>query len=158
MRSPQSYSEIKSYIASRIENPDDVEDLLQQVFLEFFRSESKGLNIDNPKFYLFGIAKKIIIGYLRQKYKTPKTIELDAETTNKISYNKYCAKKHFRVEDLHEKINELVSNLPSKAKEAVKLRLIENLSYKEASQKANCSPRIFYDRFYEGMKILKQKI
>jgi DNA-directed RNA polymerase specialized sigma24 family protein len=59
---------------------------------------------------------------------------------------------------LVEKIGDIISELPPKAREAVELRLIDNLNPAEAAQKIGCSVDRFYDRFHEGMKILKEKM
>jgi len=151
------YSGIKRYITSRIRNPDDAEELTQCVFLEFYQSNGDGNNIQNPEAYLFGIARKLVGSYYRQKDKQPEFLEkVDSEITDRICYDNYS--KDSRNRDLIEEINNIIAELPPKAREAVELRLIDNLSYKEAAKKANCSIGIFYDRFYQGLRILKEKI
>jgi len=151
------YSGIKRYITSRIRNPDDAEELTQRVFLEFYRNNNRDGNLQNPEAYLFGIARKLVGSYYRQKDKQPGFLEeVDSEITDRICYDNYS--KDSRNRDLIEEINNIIAELPPKAREAVELRLIDNLSCKEAAQKANCSIGIFYDRFYEGLRILKEKI
>jgi RNA polymerase sigma-70 factor (ECF subfamily) len=152
------YLGIKRYIASRINSPDDAEDLTQCTFLEFYKSNNRVENLENPKAYLFGIARKLIGNYYHRKDKNKESVFLQIvpEITDKISYENY--NKESRTIDLIEEIDNIISELPPKAREAVELRLIEDLSCKEAAHRANCSVGIFYDRFYEGLKILKGKI
>ena len=150
------YSGIKRYIASRIRNPDDAEELTQCVFWEFYQSNNGDDNLQNPEAYLFGIARKLIGRYYSQRDKESGLLQIDPKVADKISYDNYS--KDFRTKDLFEEINNIISELPPKAREAVELRLIEDLSPKEAAQKAGCSVDRFYDRFHEGLKILKEKI
>ena len=156
MEKTKYYSGIKRYITSRIRNPDDAEELTQCVFLEFYQGNNRGDNLQNPEAYLFGIARKLIGRYYSQKDKESESLQIDTEITDKLSYDNY--NKDSQTRELIEDIDNIISELPPKTREAVELRLIDNLSYKEAAQKANCSIGIFYDRFYEGLKILKEKI
>jgi RNA polymerase sigma factor (sigma-70 family) len=150
------YSGIKRYIVSRIRNPDDAEELTQCVFLEFYQSHNGDDNLRNPEAYLFGIARKLIGCYYSQRDKESGFLQIDPKVADKISYDNYS--KDFKTKDLFEEINNVISELPPKAREAVELRLIEDLSPKEAALKAGCSVDRFYDRFHEGLKILKEKI
>jgi RNA polymerase sigma factor (sigma-70 family) len=151
------YSEIKRYITSKIRSFDDAEELTQCVFLEFYKSTVRDDNLKSHEAYLFGIARKMIGSYYRQKNKQPGFLEeVDPQITDKICYDSYS--KDSRNRDLIEEIHSIIVELPPKARQAVELRLIEDLSSKEAAQKANCSIGIFYDRFYEGLRILRGKI
>lgn len=156
MEKTEYYSGIKRYIASRIKSPDDAEDVTQHVFLEFYQNNNRGDNLQNPKAYLFGIARKLISRYYSQRNKESGLQQIDTKVTDKLSYDNY--RKDSKTRELIEDIDNTISQLPPKAREAVELRLIDDLSYKEAAHKANCSVGIFYDRFYDGLKILKEKV
>jgi len=149
------YSGIKRYIASRIRNPDDAKDIAQSVFLEFYRNNNRGGNLHNPKAYLFGIARNLIDHYYHQKDKQKGFLQVAPEIADKICYGNYS--KDSRIIDLVEEIDNIISELPPKAREAVELKLIYNLSPKEAAQKIGCSVDRFYERFHEGLKILRKK-
>lgn len=156
MEKTKYYLGIKRYILSRIRSPHDAEDLAQFVFLEFYRIKNREDCLESPESYLFGIARNLIGHYYRQKHKQPGLLQMNSKISDKISYDNYS--KDSRAIELTERVENIVSKLPPKAREAVELRLIDNLSYKEAAFKANCTIDIFYNRFYEGLKILKEKI
>jgi RNA polymerase sigma-70 factor (ECF subfamily) len=156
MEKTKYYSEIKRYIASRIRNPDDVEDMTQHVFLEFYQKNNGDSDLQNPKAYLFGIARKMIGLYCSKKRKVFGFLQIDTGMTDRLSYNNY--NKDSKTRELIEEIEIIISQLPPKARESVELRLIDNLSPAEAAQKSDCSVDRFYDRFHEGMKILKEKV
>jgi RNA polymerase sigma-70 factor (ECF subfamily) len=148
------YSGIKSYIALRIRNPADAEDLTQCVFFEFYRSNYQESELQNVKAYLFGIARKLISNYYRQKDKELRFLQTIPNITDKASCDNYSRD----TQELIEKIDNIISGLPPKAREAVELRLIDDLGPKEAARKARCSVDRFYDRFYEGLKIIREKV
>ena len=156
MEKTKYYPGIKRYIVSRIRNPDEAEDLTQRVFLEFYQNNNGDRDIQNPKAYLFGIARNLVGDYYSQKNRQSRFLRIDSEITERISNDNYG--KNSRARDLIEEIEAIISQLPPKAREAVELRLVDDLSYKEAARKADCPVGMFYDRFYEGMKILKEKM
>ena len=148
------YPQIRRYIASCIYSLEDADDLTQDVFLEFCRSS----RCQNAEAYLFGIARKTILAYHRKRKKSAKIIPLDSiddfgkspsikqnqDPTKQISQNEF--------EKLFE---DVVEQLPPKAREAVKLRLVEGLDPEAAAKRAGCSIDTFYRRFYEGLKALR---
>jgi len=146
----QYYPGIKRYIASRISNLDDAEDLAQSVFLEFYQSNHNG---ENPEPYLFGIARNLIAAYYHQKNKQ-QAFPLNSKIADDIAFSEYAGSSRTRA--LIEEIENAVFGLPPKPREAVELRMMEDLSYTEAALKANCSVDVFYERFYGGVKILKK--
>lgn len=154
MEKTKYYSEIERYIASRLSNPNDAEDLTQRVFLEFYQNNNGDGDIQNPKAYLFGIARKMVGRYHSKKRKESGFLQINTEMTDRLSYNNY--NKDSRTGELIEEIETIISQLPPKARKSVELRLINHLSPAEAAQKSNCSVDRFYDRFHEGMKILKE--
>lgn len=148
MENSKYYTEIKRYITAKIRNPADAEDLTQQVFLKFYQTKNKDNDIRNHRAYLNSIARTLVIDHYRAKKKQPQFIQLSPKLADNISI---CDKKQNIISNIKEMIEEIenvISELPPKAKEAAELILIEYLSYEEAAQKTNCSVRIFYKRFY----------
>ena len=153
MEKTQYYPEIKRYVKSKIEHSEDAKDLTQQVFLEYFKAKDREKNIQSSKAYLYGTAKIKIADYYREKKKPPKLVQFKT-----IEKDKICGTKHINDSDtkeISEELKKAISLLPPKAKEAIELILFNNLSYEQAAKKANCSFRIFYERFYKGRKIIK---
>lgn len=71
-------------------------------------------------------------------------IEQNQDPTNQISQK-----------ELEKLLEDAVEQLPPKAREAVKLRLIEGLDPEAAAKRAGCHVDTFYRRFYEGLKALR---
>tara|TARA_R110002167_G_scaffold91458_1_gene246001 strand:+ start:44234 stop:44845 length:612 start_codon:yes stop_codon:yes gene_type:complete len=61
-----------SYFARKLLKPQDVDDLLQETFLEAFKSNSK-IQISSPKGYLFVIARNL----LSKRYKSEAKMRMD---------------------------------------------------------------------------------
>ncbi|WP_434702616.1 RNA polymerase sigma factor [Pseudomonas sp. Z1-12] len=62
---------LRAFIQKRVMNPDDVDDLLQCVFLEALRSEHKFQHASKPQTWLCGIALNLIRNHFRKMYRQP---------------------------------------------------------------------------------------
>ena len=147
------YSRIKRYIASRINSIPDAEDLSQNVFLELYEGNSRYDGQKDAEAYLFGIARNLISRYHRNKRKYLQTIHLEPTRDFAISYDA----QQYRppsLKQLRKHLDETIKQLPPKAKNAIRARLIEGLSPKEAAQKAGCSIQAFYKRFDAALKAM----
>jgi RNA polymerase sigma factor (sigma-70 family) len=150
---------VESYIASYIYSITDTEDLVQDVFLQICRGKGNYNSSKGAEQYIFGIARNMIRKYQREKEKSPESVPAD-------SLNGFFPKFHFRertdpkrqiTEQQFRKIIEVIkTGLPPKAREAVRLRLIEGLSPKEAAKKSGCSIKAFYKRLERAIKILQK--
>lgn len=150
------YPQIRRYITSCTNSSADAEDLTQDVFLEFCKSNS----YRNAEAYLFGIARKTVLANHRKRRKSPTIFPVGSiegfcgslgigqskQTPERISQN-----------DLEKLFEDAIEKLPPKALEAVKLRLVEGLSPENAAKKAGCPVDTFYRRLYEGLKALRNR-
>ncbi|SHM79607.1 RNA polymerase sigma factor, sigma-70 family [Pseudomonas asturiensis] len=62
---------LRAFIQKRVMNPDDVDDILQCVFLEALRSEHKFQHASKPQTWLCGIALNLIRNHFRKMYRQP---------------------------------------------------------------------------------------
>jgi len=150
------YPHINSYIASRVNWSADADDLTQDVFIEFWKAN----RLQNPKAYIFAIARKIITQYYGNKEKQPRTVQLSSIgeiTANPgLPQSENMAKQIYLLKLKKIIIEEVVGQLPTKAYEAIKLRFIEGLCSKEAAQKAGCSMDAFRKRLRRAVRILQK--
>lgn len=66
-----TYHDILRYVICKCKNMDDVNEIVQDIYLELYNILSKkpNLKLDNETFYIIGIAKNILRKYYRGKYK-----------------------------------------------------------------------------------------
>lgn len=110
-------------IYSRLFNKDDVDDLVQNAFLDFYKAINR-FNEDRPVLpYLYEIAKNETKMYFRSKKETV-SLDESIKTVNHKEENNF----------LSTDIEELLTVLPVDQKKALKL-LSEGYSYEEIAQK-----------------------
>ncbi|MHC4475960.1 MAG: RNA polymerase sigma factor [Planctomycetota bacterium] len=157
------YTRIKRYIAVRVACIEDAEDLAQSVFLELCKGNDHGdpKKYKNAEAYLFGIARNFIGQYRRNSGKQFKTIPLGwiEEIVAKGEMNQQQeAAELLSPQELRKRIEDAVSLLPPKARQALRLRLTEGYSTKQAAQKAECSIWTFYKRLDKAVRVLDDSI
>lgn len=62
-----TYFDVSKYVICKCSSPEDVEDILQNIYLAVFKAISKNINITNT--YIMGIAKNKVKDYYRFNYK-----------------------------------------------------------------------------------------
>lgn len=60
-------SELRGWLRSRLGNAHDAEDMLQDLFLKALRQDKKICEIDNPRAWLFEVARNAVADRLRLK-------------------------------------------------------------------------------------------
>lgn len=150
------YPRIKRYIASRVNLTEDAEDLAQRVFLELCMGTSHYDGQRDAEAYLFGVARNIIGHYYRNKKEQPQTVQIDS-VCDIVADCDVQQHRPVSLQELKEFLEDVTGRLPPKAREAARLRLGEGLTPKEAAKRVGCSVEVFYRRFYEGLKLLREK-
>jgi len=148
------YSRIKRYIFSCINSNPDAEDLSQNVFLELCKGNSRYDGQRDAEVYLFGMARNLISRYHRNKRKHLQTIQLEAARDFAISGDSHQYQPP-SLKQLRKHLDKAIKQLPPKAKDAIRARLIEGLSPTEAAQKTGHSIKAFYNRFDAALKALE---
>ncbi|WP_149403572.1 RNA polymerase sigma factor [Dictyobacter arantiisoli] len=132
--------EITVHIKRKCHNAEDVDDLVQEVFLRFFKNLCNTRSVpDHPKAYLYAIAKSVCCDEYRKMKTREGTVSLDENTglSEQLSdENNQPDDLLIRKEDIaifKKRINELPEG---KMKRTVQL-LIEGFSIPEIAQKFN---------------------
>jgi len=146
------YPHVKHYIASRINSTADVEDLTQDVFVEFYQSGG----YRNPEAYLFGIARRCVREYHQLRKKQQKTGGSIEELNGKSVVQQDGGREPVESQEVSKSILNALARLSPKAQEALKLRFIDGLNPKEAARKTGCSVNTFCQRCYAGVRALRK--
>ena len=144
------YPHIKRYVASRINSNPDIEDLVQNVFLELCQSNGNYKGHQNAEAYLIGIAKNLIALYYRNQSRQIKTISIESVADIAADFQRKPTEQ-ISQQELRD-IKDLIARLPPKTHKAIRLRLIEGFSIKETAERIGCSTHTLYQKIYEAKK------
>ncbi|PKM89434.1 MAG: RNA polymerase sigma factor SigZ [Firmicutes bacterium HGW-Firmicutes-12] len=142
---------LKKFIRNRVSNDQDVDDILQEVFLKIHNNVDSLMNENKINAWVFRITRNTIVDYYRTKasfefVEMPDNLMI--EDDEDLSFNSEmatCLKK-------------MIDGLPEKYKEAVLLTEYQNLTIKEISEKTGLSISGAKSRVQRGKKILKRML
>ena len=154
----RSYKEfhlyVVNYIASKINNRDEAEDLAQDVFVRL-HDYKQMLREETVKSFIFTIARNLMIDYLRRHYKKQEISANMYEFLEK-STNDLESKLHEK-EILHLEQNKLSTFSPQR-KTVYSLSRYEEMSVPEISETLNITCRTVENHLLTGRKMMREYI
>ncbi|GAB4283611.1 MAG: sigma-70 family RNA polymerase sigma factor [Candidatus Dojkabacteria bacterium] len=160
----ENFEKIYRYFYSRVLNQQIAEDLTSDTFIKFAESvTSPSTKIEDPKKYLFGIARNTFVKYLQEKYKKNESLfEIDyfrVGFDNSADYDPietdHDDSKDYTLEELAAR---LLPHIPEKQRLVLQLRIIEKLSLKEICEKLNKDMNYVKTTQKRGLKSLRELV
>jgi len=136
----KSYApQLRNYIASRIDNRSDVQDLAQEAYLRLMRVKRPEL-IRKPDAYLFRIASNLVNEYFLKRAQDPATLTLDqiqhtGEDGDGTAFEGIIDR---RAEIA--RLETLLNGLPKPYRAVILLRKRDGYSHAEIAEKLNLAP------------------
>jgi RNA polymerase sigma factor (sigma-70 family) len=138
---------IFGYILQHIKDRDIAEDIFQDTFIKIIHTLKRGQYKEEGKFlpWVLRIAHNLVIDHFRKENKMP-TISFITTTKDKeldifsfISDGEKNREEAIMEKQLHADLRRLVEALPDDQKEMIKMRLYEDLSFKEIAELTHVS-------------------
>ena len=140
----------------RTRDRDVVSDLVAETFatalenIERFNA-AKG----SPRQWLYGIANNQLKKYWRRQSVSEeirRRLKLETPTTPTSGWNQIEA---FEDELDNERLLKALDRVPARSRQAVKMRVVEQLEYTEIAERLRCSPKSARDLVFRGLKRLR---
>lgn len=145
---------IASYLYRMQVNRDDIDDLLQEIFLRAWRNWDKFDQDQEFLPWIYTIARNERIRWQKKQYRFLQ------EKNEKLSSNDFSENP----EKLHEKneirvqVKNAVLSLPEKLKEPLILKHYQNLTFKEISEVLGVAETTIKSRVYLALKQLSRRV
>jgi len=148
---PRLYHFSKSIL--KIEN--DIDDILQEVFVKIWLNRQKISNAETFKAYIFTITKNEVLNLIRTKLK-------DNAFRDKL-YLKSVAREYqdqnqLEIDEIKTGIDHIVESLPEKRQQVFILSRTEGLTNKEIAQRLNISEKTVEDHITHAIKYIKNSL
>ena len=131
-----------SFIFSKIQDRDIVEDVFQDTFIKVIRTLKKGNYNEEGKFlpWVMRIAHNLVIDYFRKNNRMPSFRNADDfDIFSVISDDSLNAEKQIIQEQIFTDVRELINELPEEQKEVLLMRMYKDMSFKEISENTGVS-------------------
>ena len=146
----QLYNPLFNYAFILFKERENVEDAINQMFLEIWENRLNLKPVSNVKSYLFT--------YLRRKISREKAVVsrniLPATETFEQSIMDYIIELQV-AEELRENIFKAINKLTGRQKQLIMLRFYEDLEYSEISEKTGLAAQTVYNNIHQAIKLLR---
>ena len=148
---PRLYHFSKSIL--KIEN--EIDDVLQEVFVKIWINRQKIGNAETFNSYLFTITRNEVLNLIRKNLK-------DRNFRDELYFlsvaEEYHTQNSVEFEEIKSRIDHIVAALPEKRQKVFILSRSEGLSNKEISQRLNISEKTVEDHMTHSIRKIKQSL
>lgn len=128
---------LKSFLSRLLSNPHDVEDVVQETFIRAHLAE-RNSQIQQPKSYLFKIARNVALNQLRQSMRRP-TDFIEDYHPGTVLIQEDTLEQEVLAQEKFEVLCGAVATLPPQCRKVYLMRRVYGMSYKEIASALNLS-------------------
>ena len=133
------HNEVRARFARRVRCPHDVDDLMQNVFLNIM---VRGGDFEQPRTYLFAVARHQLLAYWRQQKRglqiAASRAEADPDTPAGLDHDSDPLKQ-LSSKETQAQVKTMIGSLTPALRDALRLRYIDGLHLNAAAARAHCS-------------------
>jgi len=135
--------QIYSYVLSLVKDRQLTDDIFQDTFVKIIRTIKAGVYKDEGKFIQFAmrIAHNLVIDHFRKENRIP-VVESSSEDYNYIDnapITDPSVEQGMIVDQIHSDLRKMIDRLPIEQKEVLRMRIYDDLSFKEIADITNVS-------------------
>ena len=140
---------------SILKTREEVENLMQDVFLNLWKNRYKVEKDSSIKSYIFTTTYNSAISIIRKKARESEFIEY-LKSVQEI--NEEPVNVELEYNELTEKVNDIVNHLPDRQKEVYLLHKVEGLKYLEIAERLNISVNTIENHMCRALKTIREKL
>lgn len=147
------FSSIRAYISFRVNDSEVARDLTQETFIKMWESRSRLDEQRSLKAYLYTIAGRCSIGYLRRN-----RVRMSYLRTLEKNVVDRSPEQILESKELIERIVGAIDQLPEKARIVFFMSRFEELSYREIAERLNLTVKTVENHVGRALKELRKKL
>lgn len=135
--------QIYNYVLSLVKDRQLTDDIFQDTFVKIIRTIKAGFYKDEGKFIQFAmrIAHNLVIDHFRKENRIP-VVESSSEDYNYLDnapITDPSVEQGMIVDQVHSDLRKMIDRLPIEQKEVLRMRIYDDLSFKEIADITNVS-------------------
>ena len=144
-----------SFIYSMVRHSENAEELIQDVFVNFWSKREK-INITTSlKAYLYRTARNHTLNFIkRRNFET----NYQRRVAEEMDTSRNDTEETFNYTQLERKLSEAIANLPEKSREIFKMSRFSDMTYKEISEFMDIPVRTVHYQIGLALKALREKL
>ena len=156
---------VMNFIFRRLRDDTEAEDLAQNVFLQVYKSRARYKQTAKFSTWIFTIAHNLTLNELRRRSRHPAESLEETHTENEEQpprqiedKSQAAAPDNVLQDELAQKIDEALDELPENQRSAILLCRQEDLSYDQIAKILRCSLSATKSLIHRGRETLKEKL
>ena len=146
------YPRLYHFSRSILKIENEIDDILQDVFVKIWLNRHKISNAETFNSYIFTITKNEVLNFLRSKMRDQ---NFKDELLLRSVAEEYQSQNLVEFNEIKAGIDKIVEGLPEKRRQVFILSRTEGLSNKEIAQQMNISEKTVEDHITHAIKHLK---
>lgn len=149
------YLDVYRFLVSFSGNPNDAEDLTQEVFIRVLKNLPNFKSRNNLKTWIFSIAKHVAVDHYRKK----RFASIFKEGFfNQFKSNDKMPEEELEISEMKKVVHGAISKLKPHYRAVIILRGINEFSIRETSEILQCSESKVKVDYHRALKDLKRKL
>lgn len=146
----QYHQELYAYAFSKLRDSFAAEEIVQNTFIRYWQKKGNE-ETENPSFFLFFIAKGLLIDQLRKKNSSVPLEEAHLSPADNILYQKY--------ERLHNRrlVEQMATTLPRQQRRILEMNYQQDLSHDAIASALNISPKTVKNLLARAVRKLREQ-
>ncbi|MCM1346075.1 MAG: sigma-70 family RNA polymerase sigma factor [Bacteroides sp.] len=159
--------QLKSFVCKWISNKDDVEDILQDVFYQLFRTLNENLcQIENLSAWLYRVARNIVINNGKRKCRNEESLYINEDEDGELMdfpadlFNEAnpTPETVYLRSLVWQELDAALSELPPEQRAVFELTEYEGLTMKEISKQTGVSVNTLLSRKHYAVRHLRMRL
>ncbi|MEP5610718.1 MAG: RNA polymerase sigma-70 factor [Cyclobacteriaceae bacterium] len=146
----QHYSMLVGFAFQYVEDGDSAEDVVQEVFSNLWNQSDRIEVKTNVKSYLFGAVRNACLNHIKHL----KVVESHAKMT--IQSEATDPTDFMEMDELQEKIDAALAQLPEKRREIFELSRFQEKKYHEIAEELNISIKTVETQMSRALKVMRE--
>ncbi|QRR03520.1 RNA polymerase sigma-70 factor [Dyadobacter sandarakinus] len=147
------YAPLCSHAVRFVYSRQIAEDLVSEVFFQFYRTKAYENITTSYTSYLFRSVRNECYTYMRREFGRTDSLESSVETAEETRHQQPDAEIHYN--NLFIKVNEAISRLPMQCQKVFLLSRFENKKYSEIADELHISPKTVEVHISKALKHLR---
>jgi RNA polymerase sigma-70 factor (family 1) len=150
------YNPLCSHAVRFVYSKQIAEDLVSEVFFQFYRTKAYENITSSYTSYLFRSVRNECYTYMRREFGKMDTLEMNEENSLSTYHQQPDAEIHYN--NLFLKINEVIARLPMQCQKVFLLSRFENKKYHEIADELHISPKTVEVHISKALKHLRSAL
>lgn len=149
------YPRLHNFSRAFLKLEDGIDDILQEVFLKIWRNRHNIRTSNTFNSYIFTITRNLLLNELRSRLNNQKIRD---QLYQASVAKEYLLSGNTEFDELKEKIESIIDELPARQRDIFKLSRYDGLSHKEIAEKLNITTKTVEYHISHAITYIKGKL